>query len=196
VTGSSPTAFITLGGAGSGKTTVSRRLSAATGAAYLDKDALAGPLVRFALEALGHDPTDRESNEAYVSQVMPLEYEALFAVAGENLALGHSVVLDAPFVAYLADPDFLAAAIGAARWPEADIRVVHVRASSEIVRERVRLRGLDRDRAKLADWPAYWDRFGTLTCAWRTGRHSVVRNDDDAQTLLDLEHLVAAAREA
>lgn len=196
MTGSSPTAFITLGGAGSGKTTVSRRLSAATGAAYLDKDALAGPLVRFALEALGHDPTDRESNDIYVSQVMPREYEALFAVAGENLALGHSVVLDAPFVAYLADPDFLGAAITAAGWPEADIRVVHVRSSSEIVRERVRVRGLERDRAKLADWPAYWDRFGTLTCAWRTGEHSIVRNDDDAEALVDLERLVSAARRA
>jgi len=196
VTGSAPTAFVTLGGAGSGKTTVSRRLSAATGAVYLDKDALAGPLVRFALEALGHDPTDRESNEAYLARVMPLEYEALFAVAGDNLALGHSVVLDAPFVAYLGDPGFLDEATSAAGWPEADIRVVHVQSSSDVVRERVRLRGLDRDRAKLADWPAYWERFGTLTCAWRAGRHSVVRNDDDAQARLDLEALATSARSA
>lgn len=191
MTASRPTAFVTLGGAGSGKTTMSRHLSTLTGAVYLDKDTLSGPLVRFALEALGHHPTDRESNEVYVEKIMPLEYEALFAVAGSNLALGHSVVLDAPFVAYLADPDFLATATSAANWPQVDLRVIHVRSSSEIVRERVRLRGLERDRAKLANWPDYWERFGELTCTWRTGRHDVVQNDDPAQSLVDLERVIA-----
>lgn len=191
MTSAPPTAWITLGGAGSGKSTLSRHLSTVTGAAYLDKDSLSGPLVRFSLRALGHDPDDREANETYVAQVMPLEYESLFAVAGENLALGHSVVLDAPFVAYLADPGFLETAT--AGWPDALVRVVHVRASAEVVQERLRRRGLDRDRAKLADWDAYWERFGELSCAWRAVRQDVVRNDDDHGALRDLELLAAAA---
>ena len=98
-----PVAYITLGGAGSGKSTLSRRVSSLTGAVYLDKDTLAGPLVQVALEALGQDPTDRESNALYLEKIMPAEYETLFATAGQTLELGHSVVLDAPFVAYLDD---------------------------------------------------------------------------------------------
>ncbi|MFJ6064603.1 AAA family ATPase [Streptomyces tendae] len=175
-----PVAYITLGGAGSGKSTLSRHLSSLTGAAYLDKDTIAGPLVRVALEAFGQDPSDRESNELYVQRVMPAEYETLFATAGRNLELGHSVVLDAPFVAYLADPDFLRRSTERASWPAARVRVLHVRTSPEVVRQRLIERGSERDRVKLADWDAYWERFGVLECRWNTGEHDVVVNDDES----------------
>jgi predicted kinase len=175
--GGFPTAYITLGSAGSGKSTISRRISAVTGAVYLDKDVVAGPLVQFALKALGQDPTDRESNATYVERLMPLEYSTLFAVAGSNLELGHSVVLDAPFVAYLSDPEYLESAIAAAGWPRVHIRIIHVEAPREVVRRRLLDRGQDRDRAKLEDWDAYWARFGVLDCRWRIGSHDRVVND-------------------
>lgn len=175
-----PVAYITLGGAGSGKSTLSRHLSALTGAVYLDKDTLAGPLVRVALEALGQDPSDRESNALYTERIMPAEYETLFATAGRNLELGHSVVLDAPFVAYLADADFLFRSTENASWPAVRIKVIHVETSPHIVRQRLIERGNERDRAKLADWDAYWAKFGTLRCNWNTGEHIRVTNDDDS----------------
>ncbi len=175
-----PVAYITLGSAGSGKSTLSKHLSALTGAAYLDKDTIAGPLVRLALEAFGQDPSDRESNELYLERIMPAEYETLFAAAGRNLELGHSVVLDAPFVAYLDDPGFLARSTEAAGWPSARIRVLHVRASAETVRRRLIARGSERDRMKLADWDAYWSRFGALECRWAGAEQVVIGNDDDA----------------
>ncbi|PYY39739.1 ATP-binding protein [Curtobacterium sp. MCPF17_046] len=173
-----PVAYITLGGAGSGKSTLSKHLSSLTGAAYLDKDTLAGPLVQVALEAFGQDPSDRESNEVYLQRVMPAEYETLFAIAGRNLELGQSVVIDAPFVAYLGDPDFLRRSTDRAAWPATRIRVIHVRASADVVRQRLVERGSDRDRAKLAEWDTYWERFGTLECRWTTGEHDVIANDD------------------
>lgn len=183
-----PSAFITLGGAGSGKSTLSQRLAAVSGAAYLDKDTLAGPLVQLALAALGQDPHDRETNPTYLERVMPIEYEALFAVAGSNLALGRSVVLDAPFVAYLDDPQYLAAMMTRARWPDVRVCVLHIRTSSAVVRERLIARGLERDRAKLRDWDAYWARFGSLACAWADGEHVTIDNDgsDAEQQLLRL----------
>jgi len=174
-----PTAYVVIGGAGSGKSTVARHISSITGAAYLDKDAIASPLVEFALTALGHDPDDRESNATYVESVMPLEYQALFAVAATNLDLGHSVVLDAPFVAYLPDPEYLEKSILQANWPEATIRVIQVRASPHVVKSRLIQRGYDRDRKKLANWEEYWNRFGTLSCAWQCGRHDRVLNDNE-----------------
>ncbi len=175
-----PVAYITLGGAGSGKSTLSRRLSSLSGALYLDKDALAGPLVQVALEAFGQDPSDRESNALYRERVMPAEYDALFAVAGRNLELGHSVVIDAPFVAYLDDPDFLRRITAEAGWPAAQVRVIHVRTSADVVRQRLTDRGSERDRAKLADWDSYWARFGELTCRWTTGEHREITNDDSS----------------
>lgn len=175
-----PVAYVTLGGAGSGKSTLSRYLSTLTGAVYLDKDTLAGPLVRVALEAMGQDPSDRESNALYLEKVMPAEYETLFATAGRNLDLGHSVVLDAPFIAYLDDPDFLRNATRQAAWPPARVRVIHVHTSPDVVRQRLAARGNERDRVKLADWDAYWARFGTLRCRWTMGEHVTVTNDDQS----------------
>ncbi|MEV7693586.1 AAA family ATPase [Microbacterium sp. NPDC089189] len=182
-----PVAYITLGGAGSGKSTLSAYLSRLAGAVYLDKDTLAGPLVRVALEALGQDPSDRESNALYFEKVMPAEYETLFDTAGRNLELGLSVVLDAPFVAYLDDEDFLRRATENAKWPMTRIRVIHVETSRDVVRRRLIERGSARDRVKLADWDAYWARYGTLRCRWSTGEHVSVSNDDDSA----LERLAA-----
>lgn len=175
-----PVAYITLGGAGSGKSTLSRHLSALTGAAYLDKDTLAGPLVKVALEALGQDPSDRESNALYLEKIMPAEYEILAAAAGRNLELGHSVVLDAPFVAYLDDPDFLHRFTRDATWPPTRIRVIHVQTAPDVVRQRLTERGNERDRVKLADWDGYWAKFGIQRCRWATGEHVTITNDDDS----------------
>lgn len=175
-----PVAYIALGGAGSGKSTLSRHLSTLTGAVYLDKDTLAGPLVRVAMEAFGQDPSDRESNALYFEKIMPAEYETLFTTAGRNLELGNSVVLDAPFVAYLDDPDFLRRSTENAGWPAVDINIIHVATSPQIVRQRLIERGNDRDRAKLADWGTYWAKFGTLRCNWTTGKHVTITNDDDS----------------
>lgn len=188
-----PVAYITLGGAGSGKSTVSRHISEYTGALYLDKDVLAGPLVGLALEAFGENASDRESNEIYLRRVMPLEYDALFAVAGQNLALGHSVVLDAPFVAYLSDPDYLRTEMARASWPEVHVRVIRVVASPETVRRRLIERASERDRIKLNDWDNYWRAFGALQCLWHGVERVEIANDSDndfsaIDTLLDALH--------
>jgi predicted kinase len=174
-----PVAYITLGGAGSGKSTLSKHLSVLTGAVYLDKDTLAGPLVRVALEALDQDPSDRESNALYLEKVMPAEYETLFSTAGRNLELGHSVVIDAPFVAYLRDESYLRRSISDAAWPDVRIVVLSVRTSQDVVRQRLRDRGSERDRVKLADWDTYWRRFGAIECRWDVGEHVEFPNDDE-----------------
>lgn len=174
-----PVAYITLGGAGSGKSTVSRHISEYTGALYLDKDVLAGPLVELALESLGQRASDRESNELYLRRVMPIEYDAVFAVAGQNLTLGHSVVLDAPFVAYLSDPDYLRTQVARASWPDVHIRVIQVVASAETVKRRLIERANARDRIKLNDWDNYWREYGTLQCSWRGVECLEIANDSD-----------------
>jgi predicted kinase len=174
-----PVVYIVLGGAGSGKSTVARKISALTGALYLDKDVVAGALAGLALEVLGEEPSDRESNDVYLRRVMPLEYDALFAVAGQNLALGHSVVLDAPFAAYLSDPGFLQTAMAKARWQKVYVRVFKVTASPQTVKRRLLERGSARDRMKLKDWDTYWRRFGVLECSWQGIRSEEIPNEQD-----------------
>jgi predicted kinase len=174
-----PVAYIALGSAGSGKSTIARKISTLTGALYLDKDVVAGALAGLALELLGEEPSDRESNDVYLRRVMPLEYNTLFAVAGQNLALGHSVVLDAPFAAYLSDPDFLQTATAKAGWPTVCVRVFHVTASPQTVKRRLLERGNARDRMKLDDWAAYWRQFGGLECHWREVQSEEIVNEED-----------------
>lgn len=174
-----PDVYIVFGGAGSGKSTVARKISALTGALYLDKDVVAGALAGLALELLGEEPSDRESNDVYLRKVMPLEYDTMFAIAAENLALGHSVVLDAPFAMYLSQPNFLHTAITKAAWPRAHVRAIHVTASQQTVKRRLLTRNSARDRVKLDDWDTYWSQFGVLKCNWQGVESEEVANDLD-----------------
>ncbi|MET4622876.1 putative kinase [Arthrobacter sp. 2762] len=162
----SPEVFIVIGPAGSGKTTIAQQTAEKHQAAYLDKDRVSGRFVEFALTATGHDPTDRESNDYYRDNLLPLEYETLMDVAGVNLRLGRSVVLDAPFGAYFSDPDYLTRAAESFQWPPSTITVVRVRVPKDVLRTRLIHRGLERDQWKLAHWDDYWSLYGRLECTW------------------------------
>ncbi|GHJ29563.1 hypothetical protein TPA0910_39960 [Streptomyces hygroscopicus subsp. sporocinereus] len=189
-TSGTPPVFVAIGPAGSGKSHVARELARRLRAVYLDKDSLAGDLVDAALELVGRRAGGREDDPTYIERLMPAEYKALFATAADNLRLGLPVVLDAPFAAYLGNPDFLAASADRASWPAGTpVVVVEVRASAETVRTRLTQRGLPRDRAKLADWTAFWQRLGVQDCAWSGARHIVVDNDGEP----DLDGVVGLA---
>ena len=178
-----PSVHIVVGTAGSGKSTIAQRMAREQDAAYLDKDAMSSRFVEAALTAAGYDSGDRESNVYYRERILPLEYDSLLDVAGTNLRLGRSVVLDAPFSPYLHDPTFLTAAAQRFDWPPAEVRVVLVRVSPETLQHRLRQRGLERDRVKLANWDAYWAEHGGPRCAWAGVQLSEVSNDADEAAL-------------
>jgi predicted kinase len=158
---------IVIGAAGSGKSTIARKLARDHGAAYLDKDTMGGRFVEAALLAAGHDPSDRESNAYYREQLVPLEYDSLFAVAADNLRLDRPVVIDAPFSPYLDQPDFIEAASARFAWPAVKIEVIRVVVSPATLQRRLLERGLGRDRVKLAHWDTYWAQHGERRCLWR-----------------------------
>ena len=176
---SDPTLRIVIGTAGSGKSTIAQRLARQYAAAYLDKDAMSSRFVAAALLAAGYDPDDRESNAFYRERLLPLEYDSVLDVAGTNLRLGRPVVIDAPFSTYLADPHFITTAAERFGWPKADVEVVMVRVSPDILQRRLRERGLERDRVKLGNWHEYWAQYGGRTCAWMGVRLSEIFNDSD-----------------
>ncbi len=172
-----PTLITVIGTAGSGKTTVAQRLAVQHGAAYLDKDAMSARFVEAALVAAGYDPGDRESNPFYRTHLLPLEYDSLLDVAGDNLRIGRSVVLDAPFSTYLSDPGFIRASARRFDWPPVDVEVVQVRVSPATLQHRLRERGLERDRWKLTHWDEYWSEHGARPCSWTNVRLTEFSND-------------------
>ncbi|TIC80186.1 AAA family ATPase [Nocardioides sp. GY 10127] len=184
--GDLPVVDVVIGPAGSGKSAVSREIATRSVAAYLDKDSLAKEFVEALLAGAGHDPRDRDNNPWYTEQVMPLEYAALLRVAGDNLRLGRSVVLDAPFGAYLDQPDFLVRQAATHGWPPALWRVVHVVTDGETVRRRVVERGYSRDSWKLAHWDEFWTGASGRECSWHGAEHVVVDNSGDHPDLAAL----------
>jgi hypothetical protein len=102
-----PRAFFVIGPAGSGKTSVARLLARQSGAAYIDKDTTCNRFTEALLEIAGTDKDERDNNPYYQSVVMDLGYQTILDIARDNLAVGRSVVLDAPFGRYFPNPDFL-----------------------------------------------------------------------------------------
>ena len=174
-----PTLRIVIGTAGSGKSTIAQRLARQHGAAYLDKDAMSARFVEAVLVSAGYDPGDREANPFYRDNILPLEYDSLLDVAGANLRLGRSVVVDAPFSPYLSDPAFITAAAERFDWPPVEVEVVRVRVSPKTLQDRLRKRGLERDKVKLDHWDEYWAVHGGSQCTWTGVRLSELSNDPE-----------------
>jgi hypothetical protein len=81
---------------------------------------------------------------------------------------------------------FITAAAERFDWPPVDIEVIRVRASPATLRQRLRKRGLERDRKKLAHWDEYWATHGGRPCAWTGVRLSEFLNDaNEAGSSLD-----------
>jgi predicted kinase len=175
-----PRAFFVIGPAGSGKTSVARLIAAQSGAAYIDKDTVCGRFTEALLDAAGTDKNERDNNPYYQSVAMDLEYQTILDIARDNLAVGRSVVLDAPFGRYFPDPDFLEHAAERHSWPaKVQSVVVLVHVDGATARERVRVRGYARDLSKLADWDSFWEKAQANECRWICDHRMVLDNRAD-----------------
>lgn len=150
------------GHAGTGKTTLAklliRPLIDATGDAFclLDKDTLYGRYSAAAMNALTHDPNDRDS-PVYLQNLRDPEYQGLLDTARENLSLGISAVVVGPLSREVRDKrifdrDWLQVA------PEVDVRWVWVTLPETLAHERIIVRGHPNDAYKLAHWDEYRQR--------------------------------------
>lgn len=135
--------ILIMGGAGTGKSTIARRLAIELQACLLDSDALTEALF----------PADRDS-EAYLA-MRPRLYGALYRLAAANLALDRNVVIDAPHAGQIADPTWPGEVEALARVAGARLRVVMCLADVATRRQRMTARGEARDMPKLARWDAF-----------------------------------------
>jgi predicted kinase len=186
-----PTAFFVIGPAGSGKSTVSKRIARRYGAAYLDKDTIATAFTEFILQANGFDRNERDNNALYQSTILPIEYDTLLRTCGDNLAIGTSVVLDAPFGRFFADRDYLVKAKRQHAWPDAELIVVHVKADGQTVLDRLLKRDNSRDGWKIEHWHQFWTDTQTADCCWRSAHHIVFENNAPEVDLAAFDRAVA-----
>lgn len=158
-----PRLIFFCGHAGTGKTTLAKRLigplMAASGESFclLDKDTLYGAYSAAVMGALTGDPNDRDS-PAYLQHLREPEYAGLLATARENLALDVNVLVVGPL-----SREVKAHRLTDRTWLGVDervsVRIVWVHLSESEARRRIAARGNPNDAWKLAHWDAYRTRL-------------------------------------
>ena len=156
-----PTLVLVVGVAGAGKSTIGKQIAKKLHYVYLDKDTMAEPFV----EALNPSKQDRES-VYYLNKIRPLEYQVLLDVAEENLKLGQSVVLSAPFGKEVLDPNWLEREMVASRQLQVRLKVVWIKVDAATERLRLVRRQASRDRWKLDHWDQYQAQRGKFEVKW------------------------------
>ncbi len=151
------TLFIVCGQPAVGKTTWAGQLAKTQHACFIDIDTVSEPLVHAGLRLAGHDPDDRDSTLYKTAFRQPV-YQAMFAMANDNLP-HTNVVLCAPFTQELANqhwPQQLASQYGC------NVMVYWLFAKAETIKQRMIIRGNNRDRNKLKRWDDYQAYFKAM----------------------------------
>lgn len=149
-----------VGVAGTGKTTVARKLARRMSAAFLDRDTVGGRFAEKILEMNGLDVNDRDS-DFYKQHLRDLEYEATRDICIENLSAGQNVFMISPFTAELKNRGWLGKLLQDAGMSsqEVDVKVVVVTLEDmDTQKERIIERSTDRDSWKLSHWDDFKQR--------------------------------------
>jgi len=158
----SPKIILVAGFAGSGKSTIGKLISEKLKMPYLDKDTLTRYFTDQMLVENGTGKGDRES-QYYTETINPLEYDTLIKVAVENIELGVSVILSAPFIRQLNEPNWFKSKIESfSPINNLIIKLVWIESSRETERIRLIDRDADRDQNKLENWDSYCDSINSM----------------------------------
>ncbi|MFC4598655.1 AAA family ATPase [Cohnella hongkongensis] len=171
-----------IGGAGSGKTTLAKKLAARRRAVLLDMDTLLRPAAEAIMTLAGLDPNDRDSAE-YKRLCRDLGYQITMDAALENVGLGNDAYVVGPFTREAEDPDWVRgqlARIGdAAEKVEVKVVVVYL-ADLAVYRRRIEARATELDRWKLENWTEFSRSLTKRTPSWRLPGGSLLEYDNTA----------------
>jgi len=143
-----PRAILLSGPPAAGKTTVGQDLARHLGAALLDLDTATAPLVAVVAQLVGTTDLD---DRGLATATREARYETLIALAEDNLRMGISVVVVAPFTAERRHPTAWERLVARLREAGGEPLLVWLRLDAVHVAARLRARGAGRDRAKSAD---------------------------------------------
>lgn len=176
-----PLFILIIGVAGSGKTEIGKLIAKQLCYVYLDKDTLTRPYTEKFLEVSSptHDPNDRESS-FYLDNVRPLEYSISLNVAEENLRIGNSVVVSAPFLTEAKTPNWINREIlvGKKLLNRVHLKVVLVVSDRPTERKRLIQRGADRDKWKLYHWEPYTNSINDFEIQWDLDSTEIFKFDN------------------
>lgn len=142
-----PWAILISGGPATGKSTLAAALAPRLGAAVLDLDVATGPLTTVVSDLIGAADL---SDPRIARLTRAPRYETLFALAVDNLRVGMSVVLVAPFTAERSEDGWTAAA-GRLAAHAVDVLLVWLHLPPDQHVERLKRRGAARDTDKVKD---------------------------------------------
>ncbi|GLX69563.1 AAA family ATPase [Paenibacillus glycanilyticus] len=173
-----------VGVAGTGKTTVARKLSERIPAAFLDRDTVGGRFVEAMLERSGFDKNDRDS-DFYKQNLRDLEYDTTKDICIENLAAGQNVFMISPFTAELKNKAWIEEVVAAAGLTKAqvDVKVVVVTLENiELQKNRIIGRQTERDQWKLDNWSHFEKRVAFVPeINWDIPQSSILVFDNSGE---------------
>lgn len=140
---SQPTLILMMGVAASGKTTVSKLILERLHLTYLDNN--------FIVDAFYPDTR----NVADYIKMRPLFYDILYRITNENLAMGNSVLLDAPHVKEMRDTQWQAYISEGVAKRKARLAIVRCFCDEQTLKKRIVARGEERDAWKLRNWQEF-----------------------------------------
>jgi predicted kinase len=147
--------IIVAGVAGSGKSYIGKEIAKRLdNCLYLDKDTQTRFLVDKFLKYLGHDETDRESQE-YLQTIRPLEYKCLLKQGLENLELGKDCILSAPFIKEISEEDYFQNLSDELEFEDGMLKLIWIYTDEESARKRIIDRNAKRDENKINNWNDY-----------------------------------------
>jgi len=147
--------IIVAGVAGSGKSYIGKEIAKKIeNCVYLDKDTQTRFLVDKFLKCLGHNETDRESQE-YLQNIRPLEYECLLKQGLENLELDKDCILSAPFIKEINEESYFKDLNDELEFEDAMLKLIWIYTDEESARKRIIDRNAKRDENKINNWNDY-----------------------------------------
>jgi len=138
-----PTLLLITGVAASGKTTFSKIILQKLHMTYLDNNFIADAFF-----------PDTRNDSAYL-KIKPHLYEILYSITKENLLIGNSVLLDAPHVKEMRDPQWRSFISDMVTTLNAKLVVIRCWCSEQTLRDRIASRGEKRDVWKLHNWQQF-----------------------------------------
>ena len=173
--------FVFSGKPGTGKTTVARKLAASTGIAYLDYDTLVQPFLQGIEKRAGIG----ESRLGFYRAWRKESYGTLVSAMRENMELGCSLIVSAPFTSEMRDPVFFSSLRSGI---SSDCRAVsfHMVPDATLHLKMLQQRSSYRDQEILEDWEGYLSSHSTERPLWDADMEYEIAFSDTDQAYLDV----------